>query len=230
MAKHIGIVACSSPGAALCYTTICAEAPEIMGANHNPEISLHMMDFCEHVRCMERDDWDGVANLMLRSVNKVAAAGANFAICPDNTCHIALPKIERNSPIPWLHIADVVADAAKRQGCRRLGLLGTRYLVESSVYPERLASRGIEWCLPAAGDRDVVNRIIFDELVFSRITREAQAHFVRIIETFKSAHQCDAVVLGCTEIPFVVTPEASPLPTLDSTRLLARAALKMGCG
>src|ERR1043166_1581771 len=104
MAKHIGIVACSAPGAALCYTTICAEAPEIMGANHNPEISLHMMDFCEHVRCMERDDWDGVANLMLRSVNKVSAAGANFAICPDNTCHIALPKIERNSPIPWLHI------------------------------------------------------------------------------------------------------------------------------
>ena len=146
MSKHIGIVACSAPGAALCYTTICAEAPEIMGANHNPEISLHMMDFCE-----------------------------------------------------------------------------------SPVYPERLASRGIEWCLPAAGDRDVVNRIIFDELVFSRITREAQAHFVRIIETFKSAHQCDAVVLGCTEIPLVVTPEASPLPTLDSTRLLARAALKMGC-
>ena len=97
MAKHIGIVACSAPGAALCYTTISAEAPELMGANHNPEISLHMMDFCEHVRCMERHDWDGVANLMLRSVNKVAAAGANFAICPDNTCHIALPKIERNS-------------------------------------------------------------------------------------------------------------------------------------
>src|SRR5437773_10531618 len=92
MAKHIGIVACSAPGAALCYTTICAEAPEIMGANHNPEISLHMMDFCEHVRCMERSDWDGVANLMLRSVNKVAAAGANFAICPDNTCHIALQR------------------------------------------------------------------------------------------------------------------------------------------
>jgi len=175
---------------------------------------------------MERDDWDGVANLMLRSVNKVAAAGANFAICPDNTCHIALPKIERNSPIPWLHIVDVVADAAKRQGYRRLGLLGTRYLVESSVYPERLRSKGIEWCLPAAGDRDLVNRIIFDELVFSRITPQAKGHFMRIIETFKSAHQCDAVVLGCTEIPLVVMPKASPLPTLDSTRLLAWAALK----
>src|SRR5207247_3123267 len=142
-------------------------------------ISLHMMDFCEHVRCMERDDWDGVANLMLRSVYKVAAAGANFAICPDNTCHIALPKIERNSPIPWLHIADVVADAARNQGYRRLGLLGTRYLVESSVYPERLTSPGIEWRLPTPIDSDVVNRIIFEELVLGKVTWEAPAHFMR---------------------------------------------------
>ena len=198
-----------------------------MGPNRNPEISLHMMDFHEHVRHMERDAWDEVANLMLTSVNKLAVTGANFAICPDNTCHIALPKIERHSPIPWLHIADVVADAAKRQGYRRLGLLGTRHLVESSVYPDRLASRQIEWCLPLQTDREKVNRIIFDELVFGKIRQEAQSHFVRIIERFKSVDHCDAVVLGCTELPLAITPESSPLPTLDSTRLLARAALKM---
>src|SRR5262249_4619058 len=118
-AKHIGIVACSAPGAALCYSTICAEAPQVMGRQRNPEISLHMMDFYDHVRCMERDDWDGVAHLVLRSVTKLAAAGASFAICPDNTVHIAMPKVERSSPLPWLHIADVVADAAKKQGYRR---------------------------------------------------------------------------------------------------------------
>jgi aspartate racemase len=227
MAKHIGIVACSAPGAALCYATICAEAPQIMGPNRNPEISMHMVDFSEHVRYMERDDWDGVAMLMLASVKRLAATGANFAICPDNTCHIAMPKVEGNSPIPWLHIADVVAEAAKNQGYRRLGLLGTRWLVESPVYPEHLAARNIEWLLPTPEDRAVVNRIIFDELVLGKITREAQAHFMRIIEAFKSINRCDAVILGCTEIPLAVTPEASPLPALDSTRLLARAALKM---
>jgi len=226
-AKHIGIVACSAPGAALCYSTICAEAPRVMGGYRNPEISLHMMDFDEHVRCIERDDWDGVANLILQSVTKLAAAGASFVICPDNTVHIAMHKIEGRSPLPWLHIADVVADTAKSHGYRRLGLLGTRYLVESSVYPDRLASRGIECQLPTPTDRDVVHRIIFDELVFDRVTSEGQAHFLRIIEEFKAVHQCDAVILGCTEIPLAVTPEASPLATLDSTRLLARAAVKV---
>ena len=225
-AKHIGIVACSAPGAALCYSTICAEAPQVMGRHRNPEISLHMMDFYDHVRCMEQDDWDGVAHLVLRSVTKLAAAGASFAICPDNTVHIAMPKVERSSPLPWLHIADVVADTAKNQGYRRLGLLGTRYLVESSVYPEALASRDIDFRLPTPIDRGVANRIIFEELVLGRVTREGQSQFLRMIEEFRSVHQCEAVILGCTEIPLAVTPEASPLPTLDSTRLLARAALK----
>jgi aspartate racemase len=228
--QHIGIVACSAPGAALCYETICIEASEVMGLHHNPEISLHAVDLAEHVRCMERDDWDGVANLILTSVEKLATIGAAFAICPDNTAHIAIPKVIARSPLPWLHIAAAVADEAKIRRYRRLGLLGTRYLVESAVYPDVLRPAAIEWRLPDPADRERIHRIIFDELVFARVTAQAQADVIRVIEDFKNRKQCDAVVLGCTEIPLAISAETSPLPVLDSTRLLARAALKRALG
>jgi aspartate racemase len=223
---HIGIVACSAPGAALCYETICVEANHVMGRHHNPEVSLHMVDLADHVRCMEQDDWDGVAKLILTSVQKLATIGATFAICPDNTAHIAIEKIVAQSPLPWLHIADAVAAEAKIRGYRRLGLLGTRYLVESAVYPNILQTAAIEWRLPDPADRERINQIIFDELVFAKVTAKAQADFIHIIEDFRSRKECDAVILGCTEIPLAVSTETSPLPVLDSTRLLARAALK----
>ena len=224
--QHIGIVAVSAPGAALCYETICVEASRVMGLHHNPEISMHAVSMAEHVRCMERDDWDGVAKLILRSVDKLATIGATFAICPDNTAHIAIDKVMELSPLPWLHIADAVADEAKARGYRRLGLLGTRYLVESAVYPNILRAAAIEWRLPDPPDRERINRIIFEELVVAKVTAGARADFIRVIEDLKSRQQCDAVILGCTEIPLAVSAETSPLPVLDSTRLLARAALK----
>ncbi len=230
MTQHIGIVACSAPGAALCYETICVEAERHLGSHHNPEVSLHMFDLAEHVRFLEQDDWDGIADLMIRSVQKLAAAGADFAICPDNTIHAAMEKVIPSSPIPWLHIAEVVVEESVSQGFQRVGLLGTRYLMESSVYPEKLAPAGVEWRLPAPHDREKVNSLIFDDLVYGRVTKQAESEFVRIIETFKSQEHCDAVVLGCTEIPLAVGPPTSPLPTLDSTRLLARAALKRAAG
>jgi aspartate racemase len=197
-----------------------------MGRHHNPEVSLHTVDFADHVRCMEQGDWDGVAELLLTSVRKLATIGATFAICPDNTAHIAIEKVIALSPIPWLHIADGVADEARIRGYRRLGLLGTRCLVESAVYPNILRTAEIECCRPEPTDRDRVNQIIFEELVFAKATAQAKADFVRIIADLRSRKGCDAVILGCTEIPLAVSTETSPLPVLDSTRLLARAALK----
>jgi aspartate racemase len=229
-AEHIGIVAVSAPGAALCYETICVQASELMGKHHHPEITLHAVDFAEHVRCLEQDDWDGVGELILQSTKKLAATGATFAICPDNTAHAAIEKIIPRSPLPWLHIADAVAKEAQACGYRRLGLLGTRYLVESAVYPKALERAAIEWRIADRADRELVNRIIFEELVFARVTTSAQAEFHRIILDFRRRMECDAVVLGCTEIPLAVTPESSSLPVLDSTRLLARAALQRAVG
>jgi aspartate racemase len=179
---------------------------------------------------MEQDDWDGVAKLILASAVKLATIGATFAICPDNTAHIAIEKVIPLSPVPWLHIADAVANEAKVRGYRRLGLLGTRYLVESPVYPNILRTAGIEWSLPEPADRDRINQVIFEELVFATVTAQAKSDFVRIIESFRSRKECDAVVLGCTEIPLAVSTKTSPLPVLDSTRLLARAALKRAVG
>jgi aspartate racemase len=223
--KHIGIAAVSGPGAALCHETICAEAAARLGPYAHPEITLHAFSFAEHVLLMERGDWKGVAELLLASARKLAATGVDFAICPDNSTHIAFPHLGDRSPIPWLHIAEAVAAEARARGFARLGVLGTRWLVESDVYPEPLAAAGLAWRLPAPHERARVDRIILDDLVYARFPAEARAAVVRVIERLRAEEGCDAVILGCTELPLLVAPEASPLPVLDSTRLLARAAI-----
>ena len=223
--RHIGIVACSAEGAALCYRTVCAEGAQVLGTHDHPEVSMHTHSLASYVECVNRGDWTGVGELMLSSAQKLAAAGADFLICPDNTIHQALPHVEPRSPLPWLHIAAVVAESAVGRGFRRLGLTGTRPLVESDVYPQQLAARGLEYVRPNANERDAINRIIFAELVNGVFTPAAVEYFQRVIERMKG-EGCDAVVLGCTEIPIIMNDANSPLPTLDSTRLLALAALR----
>ena len=224
MPQHIGIVACSAEGAALCYRTICTEGAPLLGQHAHPEVSMHTPSLAATMACIYRGDWQGVGEIMLASAGKLAAIGADFLICPDNTLHQALPYVLPRSPLPWLHIAEVVADAAASRGFRCVGLTGTRWLVESDVYPDVLASRGLRLIRPDVAERDVMNRIIMDELVCGVFKPEFVAWFQRVIGRMKDTG-CDAVVLGCTEIPLIMTDENSPLPTLDSTRLLARAAL-----
>ena len=179
---------------------------------------MHTHSLAEYMKCIYRDDWRGVGELMLSSAEKLAAIGADFLICPDNTVHQALPYIVERSPRPWLHIAQVVADEAARRGFRKLGLTGTRYLVESDVYPA-------DYVRPSAEERAEINRIIFEELVYGKLEAEAVESFQSVIGGLER-QGCDAVVLGCTEIPLIMNDANSPLPTLDSTRLLARAALQ----
>jgi aspartate racemase len=229
MAKHIGIVARSAEGASLCYRTICIEGAGLMGRYAHPEVTMHTHSLSEYMRCIEVGDWDGVASLMLSSVAKVAEVGADFAICPDNTIHQAFDLVVNKSPIPWLHIAEEVAAEAKRQNYKRLGVLGTRFLVEGPVYPTKLAALGIEHRIPEVRERGRINDIILDEVIYGRFSLDARAYFNEVIGGLRN-QGCDAVVLGCTEIPLLVTEEASPLPTLDSTRLLATAALKEATG
>jgi aspartate racemase len=227
--QHIGIVACSAEGAALCYRTICLEGAELLGTHDHPDVSMHTHSLAQYMKCIYRADWQGVGELMLSSAGKLAAIGADFLICPDNTIHQALAGIESRSPRPWLHIAAVVAEEATRRGFRRLGLTGTRYLVESEVYPQQLTLRGVEFVRASADERQEINRIIFDELVNGQFRPEAVGYFQGVIDRMKR-EGCDAVVLGCTEIPLLMNDANSPLPTLDSTRLLARAALRKAVG
>jgi len=223
MAQHIGIVACSVPGAALCYETIGIEGAELMGEWAHPEITLHNIPMSEYMPF--EGDWQGVANLMLRSADVLARAGADFLICPDNTLHQAFPFLLPRSPRPWLNIAEEVACEAKRRGFRRVGLTGTKLLMEGPVYRLKIAEAGIELCLPSPEARHEINRIIFEELVYMKLVPRSLTYFQQVIECFKD-QGCEAVALSCTEIPLLVNDSNSPLPTLDSTRLLARAALR----
>ncbi len=225
MTHHIGIVACSAEGAALCYRTICVEGAQFLGAHDHPEVSMHTHSLAEYMKCIARDDWNGVGEMMLSSANKLANIGADFLICPDNTIHQALAYVAPRSPLPWLHIAEVVASEAALRQFRRIGITGTRWLVDSEIYPEKLAAHGLASMRPNATEREEINRIIMDELVYGVFKPEAVVSFQRVIAGMKE-EGCDAVVLGCTEIPLIIDDANSPLPTLDSTRLLARAALR----
>ncbi len=225
MSKHIGIVGCSAEGAALCYRTICEEGAHALGAYAHPEVTLHTPSLARYVACLNAGDLAGVAELMLASARKLAAAGAEFLICPDNTIHQAFELMAPRSPLPWLHIADVVAAEAAARGFQRVGLTGTRWLVDSAVYPDRLAARGIACVRPGEDERSEINRIIMEELVPGVVKPDSVARFQAILAGLRE-QGCDAVILGCTEIPLIISDANSPLPTLDSTRLLARAALR----
>ncbi len=225
MAQHIGIVGCSAEGAALCYRTICLEGSGLMGKHAHPEVSMHTHALSEYMKFIDAGDWAGVASLMLSSAEKLARANADFLVCPDNTIHQAFEFVAHRSPRPWLHIAQEVAKQAKHCHYKRLAVLGTRYLMEGPVYPEHLKAAGLEYRIPGQREREHINQIIFDELVNAQCTSRSLAYFTEVIRAMKE-DACDAVVLGCTEIPLLVTEENSPLPVLDSTRLLARAALR----
>ncbi len=230
MALRIGIVAVSAEGAALCYRTICAGkldgGASAMGAPFaHPEVTLHSHSLADYVACLERGDDAGVAGLMLASAEALARAGADLLICPDNTVHRAFPLVRERAPLPWLHIAEVVAGEAARRGFRRLAVLGTRWLAESEVYPGALAAEGIDWRLPDAAEQAEIDRIIMDELVHGVFRAEAAAALRRILDRMK-AEGCDAAAMACTEIPLLLDEDAAAMPLLDSTRLLARAALR----
>ena len=222
--KHIGIVACSAEGAALCYRTICREALALVGKNDHPRITLDSIAMARWLPAFDAGDYAGVARFMLQSARVLAAAGADFAICPDNSAHLAWDYVQAATPLPWLHIASVVGEEAARRGFRRVGVLGTRYTMAGRVYSDSLGKLGIDTVVPEAADFETVDRIIFAELVDGVFTDASRQAYNRVIARLGN-RGCDAVALACTEIPLLIRADESPLPALDSTCLLARAAL-----
>ena len=223
--KHIGIVACSAEGAALCYQAICREALTLVGKNDHPRITLDSIAMARWLPAFDAGDYAGVARFMLESARLLAAAGADFALCPDNSAHLAWDHVQAATPIPWLHIARVLGEEAARRGFQRVGILGTRYTMAGPVYSESLGALNIDAVVPEAADFEMVDRVIFAELVDGVFTDESRQAYNRTIARL-GERGCDAVALACTEIPLLVRADESPLPTLDSTRLLARAALR----
>ncbi|MFB4309925.1 aspartate/glutamate racemase family protein [Actinomadura sp. GTD37] len=227
--RHLGILAHSAEGAALCFRAFCQEGFRELGPDDHPDVTLDLIALARSMPAWEAGDHDPIRATLAESVRRLAAAGADFFACPDNTAHLALERPGGDLPLPGLHIAGVVADRAARDGRTRVGVLGTRYTMDGPVYPRELAARGIAAEVPGPADRETVDRIIFDELVNGVLTEESRREYVRIIGGL-AERGCDAVALVCTEIPLLVTPEASPLPVLDSTRLLARAAFDVAVG
>jgi aspartate racemase len=227
--KHCGILAHSTEGAALCFLEFCQEGVRRLGAHVYPDVTLDYIAFGRSMPAWDAGDYDSVRATLSVSAGRLARAGAEFFICPDNTAHLALERPGPDLALPGLHIADAVADQAAGEGRSRVGVLGTRYTMDSELYPRALAARGIASEIPAEGDRELINKIIFDELVNGVFTEQSRRAYLRIIADL-AERGCDAVALVCTEIPLLVTPADSPLPTLDSTRLLARAGLAVGVG
>lgn len=225
MAKHIGIVACSYEGAALCYKTICNEGSQFLGKHAHPEVSLHTHPLSEYMKHIESGNWNGVAELMISSADKLCGIGADFLICPDNTIHQSLPAAKERISAPWLHIAEEVTIEARKNNFKKTGILGTKFLMEGPVYPGIFTDNNICYEIPVEGQRNRINEIIFNELVYGIINEGSKKYFLSVIDELRSKG-CDSVVLGCTEIPLIVLPAESSLPVLDSTRILARAALK----
>jgi aspartate racemase len=224
MSKHIGIVGCSAEGASLCYRTICAEAEPLMGEHRHPEVSMHTFALSDYMKYIIADDWNSVGELMAASARKLAEIGADFVICPDNTIHQAFDVAASCSPIPWLHIGEAVAMQAAQRGFRKVGITGTVYLMSGPVYPTVFRQHDIDWATPGEDEQATINRIIFDELVKGEYTPDAKQYFVDVFARLE-ASGCDAVVMGCTEIPLLMDGVKTTLPAIDSTRTLARAAL-----
>ena len=225
MPRHIGIVAVSAEGAALCYRTICAEGASVFGRHRHPEISVHTYPLADYMRPIESGNWREVGAMLLSSAAKLRQIGAELLICPDNTVHQGLDLIRSDSPLPWLHIAEEVGKVAAQRGFRRLLILGTKYLMDGPVYPNKLGPLGIDSDVPTSDRRAQIDRFIFDELVYGDLKESTRSELVRIISEGKERGN-DAVVLGCTEIPLLIGDRDSSLPTLDSTRILARASLR----
>jgi aspartate racemase len=223
-ARPIGIIACSFEGAALCYRTIGLAGAALMGLHNHPRIVLDNIPMAEMLPYFERGDYAGLGALMVQSAKRLEGAGAEILICPDNSCHLAFDYVRAACTVPFLHIAEVVATRARQAGFTRAAILGTAYTMQSKLYCDALAREGIVAVSPPRDQQEVVDHIIFDELVKGAVTARACADVSAILGEMKSAG-CDGAVLGCTELPLIADAVELPLPCLDSTRLLAEAAL-----
>ena len=224
--RHLGILAHSTEGAAACFLSFCRIGFADLGDLDHPDVTLDCIALARSMPGWDSGDHASVRAILAESIHRLAGAGADFFVCPDNTAHMALGLKGDPLPLPGLHLPGVVADEAVRRRFRKVGVLGTRYTMDGPLYADALGHRGLETAVPDEVDRAVVNTVIFDELLAGEFRAESRAAYVEIIEKL-AADSCDAVALVCTEIPLLVTEDVSPLPSLDSTGLLAAAAYEV---
>ncbi|MBL8745245.1 MAG: amino acid racemase [Phycisphaerae bacterium] len=229
MPKNIGIVAVSPEGSANCYRIIGRRCSDISDPAQRPSVLLHNRPLSTYVEALNRGDWPRVAELLRESANALLHAGADFCVLPDNVCHHALPMAESGSPIPWLNMIDLVADALKNSGCKSVGLIGTRFVTSGSTYQIALGLRGMHLHVPPDDETTAIDHIIFDEAVHNRVKPASRDRVLSSVKNLKK-RGCEALILGATEAGMLVNTAESPLPVFDPVDLLADAAIYHALG
>ncbi len=225
MSKHIGIVAVSPEGSSFCYRRIGRRASEIDDPAQRPIITLHNRPFSTYVDCIHEGNWTKLADMLRVSAEVLAHAGAEFCVLPDNVAHHALPMAEQGSPIPWLNMIDLVADAIQAQECHQVGLIGTKYVTYGSTYQTVLGLRGMHLLVPPEESTEAIDKIIFSEAIYGSVRPESRELVVDTIQDLAD-RGCEALILGTTEASHLLALEKSPLPVFDPVELLAEAAVR----
>jgi aspartate racemase len=223
--SHLGIVGVSPEGAALFFQQLTRWSARLRSPDDQPRFSLHAEPLSLYLDCIRRNDWHGVDRLLRRSAELLHRCGAQLCICPDNVVQHAIQMAEVGSPIPWLTMTDLVAEAVARDGRKRVGIIGTKLVANSSTYQTHLGLRGIRVTTPTPDDAETLEQIIFGELLYGQIRPESRIEVLRIISTLAD-HQCEGVILACSEAPLLVTRDNSPLPVYDAADILAEAAVR----
>lgn len=229
MTKHIGIVAVSPEGTALCYREIFRLASKMMGDSGHPVVTLHNERLDDYVRAAKKDDWRTVAEMLARSARILAAAGAEFCIVPDNLMQHGVQLAESLSPIPWLTMTELVAEKIAADSCSAVGLIGTKMVMFGSTYQSLLGLRGIKVLIPEESEAERIDNIIFKELLYGVVREESEKRLIGTIQCLADLG-CEGVILGCSEAPLLISAENSPIPVYDPTGLLAEGAVRCAIG
>jgi aspartate racemase len=226
MYRRIGILGGMSPESTVeYYQYITRTYTERFGDYGYPEILIYSVSFQPYVDWPNQGRWDLVARGLSEAARKLEAAGADFILIATNTMHIVFDEVQASVGVPMLSLLDAVGEAIQAQGVDTVGLLGTRFTMEESFFPDSLAPRAIDVLVPGADDREYVNHVIYDELVAGRIRDESRAGIVRIIDGLVQ-RGAEGIILGCTEIPLLVRETDAGLPLFDTTTIHAEAALE----
>ena len=224
--KTIGLLGGMSwESTALYYRQINQEVKKRLGGLHSASLAMVSVDFEEIEVLQRRDDWDRAGEVLGAAARRVEAAGADFLLICTNTMHEVAPQVQAAIDIPLLHIADATAERIKAEGIETIGLLGTNFTMEEQFYAGRLESRhGLRVLIPSPAEREIVHRVIFEELVLGEIKSESRRKFVEIIAGLRG-RGAEGVIEGCTEIVMLVQQEHTDVPLFDTTAIHAQAAV-----
>jgi aspartate racemase len=226
--KTIGLIGgLSWEATALYYRLLNEGAARVLGPNHNARSVIVSVDFAEALALAEADDWDGLAALLGDAARQCEAGGAELVLVGANTAHLVADQVAAAITVPLLHIVDATGEAARTQGLRHVGLIGTRFTMQSQVYRQRLSDQyGLIVTTPEAAAQAALHRIITQELTLGRIEDASRERCMAIIEDL-AARGADGIVVGCTELPLLLRQQDSRLPFLDTTALHVEAALRL---